>query len=103
MNSAQLRAFHSVAAQGSFTAAARALNVTQPTLSSQVKALEESYGIRLFHRVGRGVTLTELGNRLFEVTQRLYNLEEEAEEILSAACDHRAAARSLRRAHRQPL
>ncbi len=85
MNSAQLRAFHSVATHGSFTSAARALNVTQPTLSSQVKALEESYGIRLFHRVGRGVALTELGFRLFEVTQRLYNLEEEAEEILSAA------------------
>lgn len=85
MNSAQLRAFHAVATQGSFTTAARALNVTQPTLSSQVKALEDSYGIRLFDRVGRGVVLTELGARLHRVTQRLYNLEEEAEEILSAA------------------
>ena len=85
MNSAQLRAFHAVASRGSFTSAARSLNVTQPTLSSQVKALEETYAIRLFHRVGRGVTLTELGARLLEVTQRLYNLEEEAEEILSAA------------------
>lgn len=85
MNSAQLRAFHAVATRGSFTTAARALNVTQPTLSSQVKALEEAYGARLFDRVGRGVVLTELGHRLHEVTQRLYNLEEEAEEILSAA------------------
>ena len=85
MNFAQLRAFHAVASRGSFTAAARGLNLTQPTLSSQVKALEETYGIRLFHRVGRGVTLTELGARLLEVTQRLYTLEEEAEEILSAA------------------
>ncbi|MDH3316066.1 MAG: LysR substrate-binding domain-containing protein [Gammaproteobacteria bacterium] len=85
MNSAQLRAFHAVASRGSFTTAARALNVTQPTLSSQVKALEQSYGIRLFDRVGRGVILTELGSRLHEVTQRLYNLEEEADEILSAA------------------
>lgn len=85
MNSAQLRAFHAVASRGSFTTAARTLNVTQPTLSSQVKALEESYGIRLFDRVGRGVVLTELGARLHEVTRRLYDLEEEAEEILSAA------------------
>ena len=85
MNPAQLRAFHAVASRGSFTTAARALNVTQPTLSSQVKALEESYGIRLFDRVGRGVVLTELGSRLHEVTRRLYSLEEEAEEILSAA------------------
>ncbi len=85
MNPAQLRAFHAVASKGSFTSAARALNVTQPTLSSQVKALEETYGIRLFDRVGRGVVLTDLGTRLHEVTRRLYYLEEEAEEILSAA------------------
>ncbi|MDX1514562.1 MAG: LysR substrate-binding domain-containing protein [Gammaproteobacteria bacterium] len=85
MNSAQLRAFHAVATQGSFTTAARVLNVTQPTLSSQVKALEESYGVRLFHRVGRGVTLTNLGTRLLDVTQRLYHVEEEAREILSSA------------------
>ena len=85
MNSAQLRAFHAVAAQGSFTRAAHALNVTQPTLSSQVKTLEEHYGVRLFDRVGRGVALTELGRRVHDVTRRLYSLEEEAEEILSAA------------------
>lgn len=85
MNPSQLRAFHAVASRGSFTTAARGLNVTQPTLSSQVKALEETYGIRLFDRVGRGVVLTELGARLHEVTRRLYNLDEEAEEILSAA------------------
>lgn len=85
MNAAQLRAFHAVATHGSFTTAARALNVTQPTLSSQVKALEETYGIRLFHRVGRGATPTQLGARLHEVTQRLYNLEEEAREILTSA------------------
>lgn len=85
MNPAQLRAFHAVASKGSFTTAARALKVTQPTLSSQVKALEQTYGIRLFDRIGRGVVLTELGARLHEVTRRLYNLEEEAEEILSAA------------------
>ncbi len=77
--------FHAVASRGNFTTAARALNVTQPTLSSQVKALEQSYGIRLFDRVGRGVILTELGSRLHQLTQRSYNLEEEAEEILSAA------------------
>ena len=85
MNSAQLRAFHAVATQGSFTLAARALNVTQPTLSSQVKALEETYSVRLFDRVGRGVALTDLGQRVHDVTRRLYSVEEEAEEILSAA------------------
>ncbi len=85
MNFAQLRAFHAVAREGSFTTAARALSVTQPTLSSQVKALEQTYGMQLFDRRGRRVEPTELGRALFAVTQRLFSLEEEAEDILAAA------------------
>lgn len=57
----------------------------QPTLSSRVKALEERYGIGLFDRVDRGVVLTELGTRPHRMTHRLYNLDREAEEILSVA------------------
>jgi len=85
MNPAYPRAFHAVASKGSFTTAARALNLTQPTLSSQVKALEGIYGNRFFDRVGGGVVLTELDARLHGITRRLYNLEREAEEIRSAA------------------
>lgn len=85
MNLAQLRAFHAVALEGSFTTAARALSVTQPTVSSQVKTLEDSYGIRLFDRRGRRVVVTELGKTLFAITRRLYALEEEAEDVLAAA------------------
>ena len=70
MNPAQPRAFHAVASKGSFATAARALNLTQPTLSSQVKALEEIYGIRFFDRV----VLTELDARLHRV--RLLYAEE---------------------------
>lgn len=90
MNHAQLRAFHRVAEEGGFTRAAAALNVTQPTLSGQVKALEESYGVKLFERRGRGVEPTDLGAALHEVTRRLFDLESEAERLL-------AAARGLRR------
>ena len=85
MNSAQLRAFHAVATSGGFTRASQALHVTQPTLSGQVKALEERYGVKLFERRGRGVELTSLGRGLLEVTRRLYALEAEAEQLLSAA------------------
>jgi aminoethylphosphonate catabolism LysR family transcriptional regulator len=85
MNHAQLRAFHAVAEEGGFTRAAAALNVTQPTLSGQVSALEESYGVRLFERRGRGVELTEIGRGLQEITRRLFDLEQEAEQLLSAA------------------
>jgi len=85
MNHAQLRAFHAVASEGSFTRAAEALHVTQPTLSGQVKALEERYGVKLFDRRGRRVYPTELGQTLLDLTRRLFSLEAEAEQILGAA------------------
>jgi aminoethylphosphonate catabolism LysR family transcriptional regulator len=61
------------------------LNVTQPTLSGQVKALEERYGVRLFQRRGRGVELTDLGRQLLDVTRRLSSAEDEAEQLLAGA------------------
>lgn len=84
INHAQIRAFHAVAASGSFTRAAASLHVTQPTLSAQVKALEETYGVALFDRRGRGVQPTELGRRLLDITRRYFGVENEAEELLAA-------------------
>lgn len=81
----QLRAFHAVATQGSFTKAAKALHVTQPTLSDHVRALEKRYGVKLFKRQGRGVALTSLGRALLEITRRQRALESEAEQLLSTA------------------
>src|SRR5262249_10513709 len=92
MNHAHLRAFHAVATEASFTRAALSLNVTQPTLSSQVKALEQRYGVRLFERRGRRVMPTELGRDLLDVTRRLFSLEAEVEQVL-------LAARGLKRGH----
>ncbi len=85
MNATQLRAFHAVARQGSFTRAARAEGLSQPNLSGQVKALEEAYGVRLFERRGRGVELSELGRRLYAITDRLYALEDEAQALLAGS------------------
>ncbi|WP_107852295.1 LysR substrate-binding domain-containing protein [Oceanimonas marisflavi] len=85
MNYAQLRAFHAVASQGSYTKAAESLHVTQPTLSDHVKSLEARYGVKLFKRHGRGVVLTGLGRALLEITRRQSYLEAEAEQLLSRA------------------
>ena len=85
MNHTQLKAFHAVAQCGSYTGASRLLHVTQPTLSIQVKALEFTYGAKLFERQGRGVALTELGLGLLDITRRLYALESDAEQYLLAA------------------
>ena len=59
-----LRAFDAVAQHRSFLRASVALGVAQSALSRQVSALERDLGGRLFHRTGRGVALTELGERL---------------------------------------
>jgi DNA-binding transcriptional LysR family regulator len=60
------RAFLVTAEEGSLSAAARALGMTQPTLGRQVTALEEELGVALFERVGRGLTLTAGGMELLE-------------------------------------
>ena len=85
MNHSQLRAFHAVAQEGSFTRAAETLRVSQPTLSGHVRALEEGYGVELFERRGRSIRLTEFGRSLLEVTERYFATEEEAAHLLSTA------------------
>ncbi|MEZ0308880.1 MAG: LysR family transcriptional regulator, partial [Ramlibacter sp.] len=50
MRLTQLRSFHAVATSGSFTKAAESLNVSQPTVTTQVGQLEELYKVELFHR-----------------------------------------------------
>jgi LysR family transcriptional regulator, nitrogen assimilation regulatory protein len=59
-----LRAFRSVADHGSFSRAAAVQSVAQSILSRQISALEAEVGGRLFHRTGRGVLPTELGEQL---------------------------------------
>ncbi len=85
MNHAHLRAFHAVAIHGGFTKAAAALHVTQPTVSDQVKALEQRYGVLLFERRGRNIALTAIGRALLDIVQRQFALEAEAEQLLSTA------------------
>jgi len=83
MQYAHLRAFHMVAREGGFTRAADSLRLSQPTLSAQVKALEEHYRVSLFRRGRRGVALTDLGRALYGVTTRIFALEEEADALLA--------------------
>ena len=67
----QLRAFVSVATEQSFTGAAQALQCTQGTISSRIRALENQLGVRLFDRARFNVRLTPAGNDLFGGAQAL--------------------------------
>ncbi|CAN5527497.1 LysR substrate-binding domain-containing protein [soil metagenome] len=83
MRHTQLRSFHAVAQGGSFTAAAKALGVSQPTVTTQVKSLEREFGVELFRRRGRRVELTESGSGLLDITRRLSADEKEAADYLN--------------------
>jgi LysR family transcriptional regulator, low CO2-responsive transcriptional regulator len=85
MTLTQLRSFHAVASSGGFVAGASALNVSQPTLTAQIKALEAEFGVELFYRRNRRSQLTPSGRDLHAITQRLFAEEKEARELLSAA------------------
>ncbi|MEU7278986.1 LysR family transcriptional regulator [Streptomyces sp. NPDC045431] len=81
-----LRVFREVAREASFTRAARNLHCAQSTVTEQIKSLEASLGVELFHRRGRRSTqLTDMGHLLLPL----------AEEILDAV---EAAGREIRNA-----
>jgi aminoethylphosphonate catabolism LysR family transcriptional regulator len=77
-----LRSFHAVAEHRGFTAAANALRISQPTVTTQVKELEDRYGVELLLRLGRRVELTDTGSALFDISRRIMKLHEEADELL---------------------
>ena len=83
MRYVQLRAFHHVAVCGGFSRAAEALHLTQPAISDQVRKLEDEYDIILFNRRKKQVTLTGAGQRLLEITRRMFEIEKQAHEMLS--------------------
>ena len=85
INHAHLRAFNAVATHGSYTRAAEVLHLSQPTLSAHVKDLEERYSVKLFERRGRGVVLTGFGQSVLDISQRLFRIETEVEELLISA------------------
>ncbi|GCD89795.1 LysR family transcriptional regulator [Nocardioides sp. LS1] len=81
----QLRCFLATYEQGSLTAAAEELGYAQPSVSEQIRTLEKSLGAPLFHRVGRGVVPTAVGE----------SLRPHAEATIAAAEEARRAAESV--------
>lgn len=73
----KLRGFYSVVKHGGFTSAARRLRLTQPSVSLQVKSLEQEVGTQLLDRQSRRVVLTREGEVLYELAQRIFETEEE--------------------------
>ncbi|NGO11372.1 LysR family transcriptional regulator [Streptomyces sp. HC44] len=71
MDARQLEYFLAIVEHGGFSKAAAALHVAQPSLSQAMANLEADLGVSLFHRMGRGVVLSEAGAELLEPSRRV--------------------------------
>jgi DNA-binding transcriptional LysR family regulator len=78
-----MSAFVAVAKAGGFSAAARAVGISLPTLSRRVADLESELGVRLLHRSTRQVALTETGQTFFATCQRVLEDLKEGEEAVT--------------------
>ncbi|MCK7612268.1 LysR family transcriptional regulator [Roseibium sediminicola] len=77
LNLHHLRLFRAVARDGTLTGAARALNLSQSALSSQIRTLEAALGHDLFERRGRGLVLTEAGRIALDHAEAIFKTAED--------------------------
>lgn len=74
LNYHHLYYFYSIAKESSISNASKKLNTTQSSLSSQLKTLENNLGIMLFERVGRRLVLTDKGQHVYQLAQRIFEI-----------------------------
>jgi LysR family transcriptional activator of nhaA len=82
LNYHHLLYFWIVAKEGSIAKACAVLRLAQPTVSGQLKLLEESLGEPLFARAGRGLVLTEVGQVVFRYAEEIFGLGRELQDVL---------------------
>lgn len=83
LNFHQLHIFYTVAEQGSFSAAAQALHMTQPAVTMQIQSLEDYFGSKLLVRSTKRVELTEAGQVLYPYAKQSIELMRDAEKAMS--------------------
>lgn len=88
----ELNVFLVAAQTENFSEAARQLNLTQPAVSMQIKALERKLGVELFHRAGRSLALSEQGRALTPLARDMINrairIEEQIESLKGEVVGH---------------
>lgn len=82
LNYHHLLYFWAVAREGSVTRASEQLHLAQPTVSGQLKALEEALGEKLFERSGRRLVLTDVGRVVFRYADEIFSLGRELQDTL---------------------
>jgi LysR family transcriptional regulator, transcriptional activator of nhaA len=74
--------FWTVAKEGSIASACQRLRLAQPTISGQLRQLEETLGEKLFARAGRGLVLTEVGQLAYRYADEIFGLGQELQDVL---------------------
>jgi len=82
LNYHHLLYFWTIAREGSVSAAAAELRLAQPTLSGQLRLLEDSLGEKLFDRVGRRMVLTEVGREVYRYADEIFSLGRELMDVV---------------------
>jgi LysR family transcriptional activator of nhaA len=82
LNYHHLLYFYTVAKEGSVSRAAKSLRLAQPTLSGQIRKLEDSFEEKLFRRSGRNLVLTEMGQLVFRYADEIFTLGRELTDTL---------------------
>ncbi len=78
----QLKTFCTLVETRSFTKTAEVLHYAQSSVTAQIQALEEEFGVTLFDRLGKRVVLTEAGQRFVWYAQQVLHLTEEAQSVV---------------------
>jgi len=80
MNLNQLKTFYLASKLGSLNAAGKALNITQPAVTKGIQRLQEHYEIKLMNRFGKKMVLTDAGEVLYGIAEKIFEMEKQAEE-----------------------
>ena len=93
LNLHHLRLFRATAREGTLTAAAKALNISQSAVSTQIKALETDLGHDLFERRGRNLVLTEAGRIALDYAEQIFRASEQLSATFRAVGGQRKVLR----------
>jgi len=82
MNLNQLKIFYLAVKHGNLSTAGRKLNITQPAVTKGIQRLQEYYEIRLLNRFGKKLVLTDAGEALYEIAEKIFELDRLAEDCI---------------------
>ncbi len=82
MNLNQLKIFYTTAKKGNLSVAAQELFISQPAVTKGIQRLQEFYDIKFIDHIGKKLTLTDAGEVLYEIAEKIFELESRAEESI---------------------